>query len=117
MADRDKTNGDAARNKDQRMSALLIHALHHPLRRKLLRTLHGSGEAHSPVQLSKMTGEDISNIDYHLKILVEMDAAAKTGDRQVRGARENFFASKVADHRQMVAILADTELDDDGAHE
>jgi DNA-binding transcriptional ArsR family regulator len=94
------------------MSPLLIQALNHPLRRKLLRALHSSADARSPVQLSKMTGEDISGIDYHIKILVSLGAAVKTGDRQVRGARENFFLSKVSDHKQMVTILADTESDD-----
>jgi hypothetical protein len=117
MTDRGKTNGDAARGGDQRMSALLIHALHHSVRRTLLRALHSSGEAHSPVQLSRMTGKDITNIDYHLKILVAMDAAVKTDDRRVRGARENFFVSKVSDHKQMVAILADTEPEDESLDE
>lgn len=112
MANGDETNGGAAQGKSQRMSPLLIQALNHPLRRKLLRALHGADDARSPVQLSKMTGEDISSIDYHIKILVSLGAAVKTGDRQVRGARENFFLSKVSDHKQMVTILADTERDD-----
>jgi DNA-binding transcriptional ArsR family regulator len=112
VASGDKTNGGGAKGRSQRMSALLIQALNHPLRRKLLRALHSSDDARSPVQLSKMTGEDLSSIDYHIKILVSMGAAVKTGDRQVRGARENFFLSKVSDHKQMVTILADTERDD-----
>lgn len=112
MTDGNGTNGGGAKDRGQRMSALLIQALNHPLRRKLLRALHGSGDARSPVQLSKMTGEDLSSIDYHIKILVSMGAAVKTSDRRVRGARENFFVSKVSDHEQMVAILADTERDD-----
>ncbi len=96
------------------MSALLIQALNHPVRRKILRVLNGSGDPCSPVKLSKTIGQDVSNIDYHVKILVSMGAAMKTGDRQVRGARENFFASTVSRHEQMVAILADTERDDNG---
>jgi DNA-binding transcriptional ArsR family regulator len=112
MPDRDEAGGGAAHGKDQRMSALLIQALNHPLRRKLLRALHRCGDARSPVQLSKMTGEDISGIDHHIKILVSLGAAVKTGDRQVRGVRENFFLSRVFDHKQMVTILADTEHED-----
>jgi hypothetical protein len=112
MTDGDGPNGDSGQSKNQRMSPLLIQALNHPLRRKLLRALHSSDDARSPVQLSKLTGEDISSIDYHIKILVSLGAAVKTGDRQVRGARENFFLSKVFDHKQMVTILADTERDD-----
>lgn len=112
MASGKKKNGNGAQSKGQRMSPLLIQALNHPLRRKLLRALHSSDDARSPVQLSKMTGEDVSGIDYHIKILVSLGAAVKTGDRQVRGARENFFLSKVSGHKQMVTILADTERDD-----
>lgn len=116
MASKDTTNGSAARDENQRMTALLVKALNHPLRRKLLRELHRCGEARSPVQLSKTIDADVTNIDYHVKILASLGAAEKTGDRPVRGASENFFASTVADHRQMTAILADTERDDDGAH-
>ena len=112
MINGDETNGGGAQGKSQRMSPPLIQALNHPLRRKLLRALHGSDDAHSPVQLSKLTGEDVSSIDYHIKILVSMGAAVKTGDRKVRGARENFFVSMVSDHKQMATILADTEPDD-----
>ena len=112
MTDGDGPNGGGAQSKGQRMSPLLIQALNHPLRRKLLRALHSSDDARSPVQLSKITGEDVSSIDYHVNILVSLGVAVKTGDRQVRGARENFFLSKVSGHEQMVTILADTERDD-----
>jgi DNA-binding transcriptional ArsR family regulator len=112
VANADKKNGNGAKGKSQRMSPLLIQALNHPLRRTLLRALHNSDGARSPVQLSKMIGEDVSSIDYHIKILASLGAAVKTSDRQVRGARENFFLSKVSDHEQMVTILADTERDD-----
>jgi DNA-binding transcriptional ArsR family regulator len=95
------------------MSALLINALNHPLRRKILRGLHGAGEARSPAQLSKVVGRDVSSVSYHMKVLTDMGAVKKTGDRPARGARETFFASKVAEHSQMIAILADTEEDDE----
>ena len=109
------TNGGAARDNGQRMSELLIAALNHPLRRKLLRALHSADDARSPIQLSKAIEANVSNIDYQIKVLESLGAVVKTGDRQVRGARENFFASRVSGHKQMVAILADTARDDEGA--
>ena len=109
------TNGGAARDNGQRMSELLIAALNHPLRRKLLRALHNADDARSPMQLSKTIEANVSNVDYHVKVLESLGAVVKTGDRQVRGAREHFFASKVSSHKQMVAILADTARDDEGA--
>lgn len=115
LTDGGGTNGGGAKDNGQRMSEPLIAALNHPLRRRLLRALHSAGDARSPIQLSKIIGANVSNVDYHVKVLESLGAVAKTGDRQVRGARENFFASKVSGHEQMVAILADTARDDEGA--
>jgi len=42
MADRGRAKGGGAQGKSHRMSALLINALNHPLRRKILRALHGA---------------------------------------------------------------------------
>jgi DNA-binding transcriptional ArsR family regulator len=97
------------------MTAALIEAVNHPLRRKLLRTLHSSDDARSPIQLSKIIGGEVSTVAYHMKALASRGAAEKTGYRHVRGARENFFVSKVSGHRQVIAILADTEGEDDEA--
>lgn len=112
-----KGTDDKAAPGDQRMSGSLIRAIDHPLRRVLLRALHRSSEPRSPVQLSKETGESVGKIAYHVSILVLQGAAVKTGERQVRGARESFFTSTVAGHKQMVTILADTERDDDALGE
>jgi DNA-binding transcriptional ArsR family regulator len=112
VADRGETDGKAARGEAQRMSVPLIHALSHPLRRRLLRALNGSSESRSPVQLSRALGADVSSVAYHVHILALQGAVAKMGERQVRGARQTFYGSKISEHEQMVAILADTESDD-----
>ena len=57
----------------------------------------------------------MSSVSYHMQVLADMGAVKKTGDRPARGARESFFASKVADHSQLITILADTEKDDQGS--
>ncbi len=70
MTGGDKTSGDDAGGWDQPMSALMISALNHPLRRELLRALNGSGDAPSTIQLSEMTGTNVRSVDYHLEVLV-----------------------------------------------
>lgn len=97
------------------MTAALIDAVNHPLRRKLLRALHNSDDARSPVQLSKVVGVEVGTIAYHMRALARLGAVEKTDSRHVRGARETFFVSRVAGNRQVIAILADTEAEDDEA--
>lgn len=99
----------------QPMSGSLIRALNHPLRRRLLRALHRTEGARSATQLRTTVHSTVASVDYHLKVLAATEAAAKSGQRRVRGAREIFFVSKVAEHQQMLAILADTEREDERA--
>ncbi len=101
-------SGDAT----QRMSASLIRALDNPTRRETLRSLHRRGEACSAIQLSKSIDTDATNISYHLKILSNVGAVSRVGERQVRAVPEKLFTSAVAGHRKVVSILADTEQDD-----
>jgi len=102
-----------ARDKAQRMSPSLIRALDHATRRETLRSLHRGGAASSAVELGKSIDTDPTNISYHLKILSNVGAVSRAGERQVRAAPEKLFASEVSGHRQLVSILADTEQDDE----
>src|SRR5262245_40494098 len=99
------------------MTARLIDAVNHPLRRKVLRALHDSNEALSPKRLAQILGEGLSNVSYHMKVLAKRHAVKKTRSRQIRGAREGFFVSRVAGNERVIAILADTEGEDSGANE
>lgn len=108
-----KSKGSGGRN--ERITTKLIDALNHPLRRKLLRALQNADGARSPSQLTEILGEDIGNISYHMKVLVGRRAVRKARTRQVRGATENFFVSRVAANKRVVAILADTEGEDGGS--
>jgi len=107
--DRVEREGDGA---TQRMSPSLIRALDSATRRETLRSLHRNGEASSAIQLSKSIDTDATNISYHLKILSNVGAVSRVGERQVRAVPEKLFASAVSRHRQVVSILADTEQDD-----
>jgi hypothetical protein len=48
----------------------------------------------SPVQVTRELGEDnLSDVSYHMKRLMELDCAEIVRERQVRGAVEHFYAS------------------------
>jgi predicted transcriptional regulator len=111
-SDGNETRG-AESGKSQRMSAALIRALDNATRREALRFLHRRGCACSASQLSRWIDTDATNISYHLKILSNLGAVSRAGERLVRSVPEKLFASEVSGHRQIVAILADTEQDDE----
>lgn len=115
MARRGGANGVGARTEDEGVTAAWIDVLNHSLRREILRRLHESDKAVSPSHVASILGEDVSNVSYHMNVLAKRRAIKKTGIKQVRGARENFFVSKVAGNKRVVAILADTEEEDRGA--
>jgi DNA-binding transcriptional ArsR family regulator len=98
---------------DQRMSPMLIKALNHPVRREALRLLHETSEGRSAVQLTQFIDVAGTKVSYHLKVLSNLGAITRAGERTVRGVLEKFFVSAVADHRQVISILTDTESDDD----
>lgn len=102
----------AASSESQRMSAALIRALDNATRREALRSLHRRDCACSAIQLSRWIDTDATNISYHLKILFKLGAVSRAGERLARAVPEKLFASEVSGHRQIVAILADTEPDD-----
>ena len=115
MARRSGANGRAGRDGGEGVTAALIDALNNPLRRELLRRLHDSDEARSPSELAETVDEGLSNVSYHMRVLAKRRAVKKTRKRQVRGANESFFVSRVAGNERVVLILADTEREDSGA--
>lgn len=115
MAKRSGTSGQAAKDENRGVTVDLIDALGHPLRREILRRLHESDGARSPSLLAECLGLGVSNVSYHMGVLAKLRAVKKTRSRQVRGARETFFVSRVAQNERVVAILADTEREDDEA--
>jgi DNA-binding transcriptional ArsR family regulator len=110
---RDEDGDGQTRDESQRMSPPLLQALNHPIRRETLRLLHRSVGPRSAVQLSPRIATVKTNVSYHLKVLAKFGAVERVDERHVRGAPEKLFASAVAGHRQVLAILADTEVSDD----
>jgi DNA-binding transcriptional ArsR family regulator len=73
-------------------TAVLISALNHPLRRRILRVL-ASGESASATDLSELLDVRLGNIAYHMKVLTELKVLWLSGTQQVRGAQERFYRS------------------------
>jgi len=63
--------------------------MNHPLRASLLRIL--VERTSSPAEMARELDEDLSNVSYHTKQLVEFDCAELVSTRPVRGALEHFY--------------------------
>jgi DNA-binding transcriptional ArsR family regulator len=66
-----------------------IKAMNHPLRAALLRIL--VERTSSPAEMARELDEDLSNVSYHTKQLVELNCAELVSTRPVRGALEHFY--------------------------
>jgi len=66
-----------------------IKAMGHPLRAAILRIL--ADRTASPVEMARELDEDLSNVSYHAKQLVEFECAELVSTRPVRGALEHFY--------------------------
>lgn len=90
----------------------LLKALSHPLRRRILRTLHEGDEARSPIQFSKALRVPVSNVSYHVRVLRDTGAIALTATRPIRGSSEHFYASTVAADALALQLLESTAEED-----
>lgn len=66
-----------------------IKAMNHPLRAAVLGIL--AERTCSPAELARELDEDLSNVSYHTKQLVELECAELVSTRPVRGALEHFY--------------------------
>jgi DNA-binding transcriptional ArsR family regulator len=71
---------------------LLLRALSHPLRVKMLRVL--SEQVASPSMMSKMLREPLGSVAYHATVLLEYDCIEEVRQRPRRGATEHFYRAK-----------------------
>jgi DNA-binding transcriptional ArsR family regulator len=83
-----------------------IKAMNHPLRAALLRIL--VERTSSPAEMARELNEDLSNVSYHTKQLVELECAELVSTRPVRGALEHFYR---ATERSQIAKEEWGELD------
>jgi DNA-binding transcriptional ArsR family regulator len=66
-----------------------IKAMSHPLRASILRLL--VERTASPAEMARQLDEELSNVSYHTKQLVEFECAELVSTRPVRGALEHFY--------------------------
>jgi DNA-binding transcriptional ArsR family regulator len=66
-----------------------IKAMNHPLRAAILRIL--AERTASPAEMARELDEELSNVSYHTKQLVEFECAELVSTRPVRGALEHFY--------------------------
>jgi len=83
-----------------------IKAMSHPLRAEILRII--SERTASPAEISRELEEELSNVSYHAKQLVEFECAELVSTRPVRGALEHFYR---ATERHLIDTEACDELD------
>ncbi len=76
-----KTQRKAAENR--------IKAMSHPVRAAVLRIL--AERTASPAEMARALDEELSNVSYHTKQLVEFECAELVSTRPVRGALEHFY--------------------------
>jgi DNA-binding transcriptional ArsR family regulator len=68
----------------------LVRALGHPLRRSILKEMQGVEEI-SPRELSDRMKKPLSNLSYHIRVLVKCEAIVLVKRRPVRGAIQHFY--------------------------
>src|SRR3954452_9553459 len=83
-----------------------IKAMNHPLRAELLRML--TERTASPAEMAREIDQDLSNVSYHTKQLVELEGAELVSTRPVRGALEHFYR---ATERHLIDTEEWEELD------
>lgn len=66
-----------------------IKAMSHPLRAAILRII--ADRTASPAEMARELDEELSNVSYHTKQLVEFECAELVSTRPVRGALEHFY--------------------------
>jgi DNA-binding transcriptional ArsR family regulator len=83
-----------------------IKAMSHPLRAEILRIL--TERTASPAEMARELDEELSNVSYHAKQLVELECAELVSTRPVRGALEHFYR---ATERHLIDTEEWEELD------
>jgi DNA-binding transcriptional ArsR family regulator len=78
-----------SRTSPEGITQQLAKALAHPLRVRILGSLHKG--ISSPNQLSQELGEPLGNVSYHVKTLLEYDCVELVKTEPRRGAVEHFY--------------------------
>ncbi len=93
----------------------LLTALRHPLRRRILRRMDDD-EAISPRDLSRQLDEPLSNVSYHVRVLVDCAAVTLVDTQPVRGSMQHFYCSSI-DTPWARQVLGISEAEDEARGE
>jgi DNA-binding transcriptional ArsR family regulator len=92
----------------------LLVALRHPLRRRILREM-ADGKTTSPRELANTLRQPLSNVSYHVRVLVDCGAVTLVTTKPVRGSVQHFYRSAVdAPWAQQVLAMGEEDGDDTG---
>jgi DNA-binding transcriptional ArsR family regulator len=79
---------------DESRTTDLLLALSHPLRREILRTL-GDDTPRSPSELAESLDLPLSNLSYHVRVLVSRGAVRLVRTAPVRGSTQHFYLTSI----------------------
>jgi DNA-binding transcriptional ArsR family regulator len=89
-----------------------IMALNHPLRRQVLRVVKEGGTA-SATELCQRFELPLSNVSYHVKVLVDLGVLKLVRTRRVRGAKERFYRVASEGQAEWVRVVLEDTRDSD----
>lgn len=88
-----------------------VSALNHPTRRALLKLYLEKDEPLSPKELADYTGENLSTISYHVRVLADKYAIELAEEEPVRGSVAHFYrASALAKRTGWLRESLDLDL-------
>jgi DNA-binding transcriptional ArsR family regulator len=73
----------------------LLAALRHPLRRQILHAMAERPQPLSPRELAASLTQPLSNVSYHVRVLLDRGVLELVGTQQVRGATQHFYRSSL----------------------
>ncbi len=105
------------RRKKPSKDQVLLTCLQHSLRQRLLMLYVEAKEKRSPRELADVTGEHLSKVSYHVRVLAENKAVKLVGTKPRRGSVEHFYrATRLVDEvpwGREVLGLSETGLADE----
>lgn len=91
---------------EQEATENLLVVLRHPIRRDVLTRLMQWRQPESPRQMAEAMKLPLSNVSYHVRVMVECEALTLVDEQPVRGSIQHFYEpSKLVEHPMVAAAL------------
>jgi DNA-binding transcriptional ArsR family regulator len=90
----------------EKVTALIHRATSHPLRRRILRTLKEANQPLAPRDVERRTGEELSNISYHFRVLLSAGLIDLVATESRRGAVKHYYRPSKAFTAEVQDTLA-----------